>query len=210
MVAAAAASWGTWTLFLYPTHLPAQVTMPIIFFVMGLASLAFVRREQPAVWDRRTYALLAANTVFDAANGLAFFAAYDRHAVAIAVLTHYAAPILNALAAPYIDGVRVRGTRAAAAVALGGLVIVLEPWSSPSAGVLVTAALGFASAVFYAGNVFAVRRLAARIGAARSMAYHSLAAGALTAPLGIAWYTDATPSGLALLVAGGIVVGAGA
>jgi len=209
MVAAAAAAWGTWSLFLFPTHLPAQATMPIIFAVMGLASLPFVGRA-PAVWDRQTYALLAANTVFDAANGVCFFAAYDRTTVAIAVLTHYAAPIIIALAAPRIDGTVVRGTRLAAAVALGGLVIVLEPWRSPSAGALTGAALGLASAVFYAGNVFAVRRLATRIGAGRAMAYHSLAAGALVAPLGIPWYRDATAHGLALLVAGGILVGAGA
>ena len=30
LVAVAAASWGTWSLFLRPTHLPATVTTPII------------------------------------------------------------------------------------------------------------------------------------------------------------------------------------
>jgi drug/metabolite transporter (DMT)-like permease len=210
MVAAAAASWGTWTLFLYPTHLPAQATMPIIFLVMGISSLAFVGIDGPATWDRKAYWLLAANTVFDAANGVCFFAAYDHKTVAIAVLTHYAAPIVIALAAPYIDGTTVRGTRPAAAIALGGLVIVLEPWRSPTTGALAAAALGLASALFYAGNVFAVRRLAARVGAARAMSYHSLAAAVLTAPLGLAWYGDATPRGLALLAAGAILIGTGA
>ncbi len=208
MVAVAAASWGTWSLFLFPTGLPAQATMPIIFLVMGISSLAFVRRERDATWDRTTYWLLAANTIFDAGNGVCFFSAYDHTTIAIAVLTHYAAPIVIALAAPYVDGVTIRGTRLAAAVALSGLVIVLEPWRSSHG--LLGAALGFASALFYAGNVFSVRRLAARIGAARAMAYHSLLAAAITAPLGLAWYGRATPRALALLALGGIVVGTGA
>jgi len=207
MVAVAAASWGTWSLFLYPTRLPAQATMPIIFLVMGVSSLIFVRGEAPPRWDRRTWWLLAANTVFDAGNGVCFFAAYDRTSVAIAVLSHYAAPILIALAAPRIDGRTVRGTRPAAAVALAGLVIVLEPWHSPAAGALAGAALGVMSAVFYTGNVFVVRRLAERISAPRAMAYHSLLAAAVTAPLGIPYYPDATLDGLALLALGAIVVG---
>jgi drug/metabolite transporter (DMT)-like permease len=123
------------------------------------------------------------------------------------VLTHYVAPILIALAAPRIDGTTARGTRPAAIVALVGLVIVLEPWRSAASGAVAGAALGLASAVFYAGNVFAVRRLAARIGAPRAMAYHSLVAALITAPLGIRYYPDATMDGLALLTLGGIVVG---
>ena len=115
MVAAAACGWGTWSLFLFPTGLPAQATMPLIFLVMGISSLAFVRGELVPQWDRRTYGLLAANTVCDAANGVCFFSAYDHTTVAIAVLTHYVAPILIALAAPRIDGTTVRGTRPPAA-----------------------------------------------------------------------------------------------
>ncbi len=38
MVAAAAASWGTWSLFLRPTHLPANVTSPILFVVMAIVA----------------------------------------------------------------------------------------------------------------------------------------------------------------------------
>jgi len=210
MVACAAAGWGTWSLFLFPTRLPAQATMPIIFFVMGVASLPFIRRDDAPVWDRDVWWLLAANTIFDAANCVCFFSAYDHTTVAIAVITHYAAPIVIALVAPMIDGTTAPGTRPAAAIALGGLVILLEPWQSPSAGALVGAALGFASALFYAGNVFVTRRLAARIGAGRAMAYHSLLAAAITAPLGIAWYGRVTFGSLALLAGGAITIGSGA
>ena len=52
LVAIAAASWGTWSLFLRPTHLPATVTTPIIFLVMGLVTLPVALRAPPVAWDR--------------------------------------------------------------------------------------------------------------------------------------------------------------
>src|SRR5438874_2193852 len=102
MVVLAAASWGTWSLFLRPTNLPATTTSPILFAVMGLATLPFALRGPRVRWDRTTAALVVANAAFDALNVLAFFAAISTTTVAIAVLTHYAAPILIALAAPTI------------------------------------------------------------------------------------------------------------
>src|SRR5581483_3156093 len=177
MVALAAASWGTWSLFLRPAHLPSTVTVPIVFLVMAIAALPTALAGPRTVWDRTTVALLLANAGFDGLNLIFFFGAIDRTTVAIAVLTHYLAPILIALAAPRIDGVASPGARPAAAVALTGLLIVLEPWHAPAAGAVVGALLGAASAVCYAGNVFTVRRLAARIGASRALAYHSAIAG---------------------------------
>src|SRR5690606_23849721 len=120
--------------------------------------------------------LILANTAFDAANLLTFFAAIDYTTVAIAVLSHYVAPIMIALAAPYVDRTPVRGVVPAAFVALAGLVIVLEPWSTPAEGAVIGVALGVSSAVCYTGNMFVVRRLALRIGASKAMAYHSLIA----------------------------------
>src|SRR3569623_802054 len=118
MVAVAAAGWGTWSLFLRPTGLPAVVTTPILFLVMGVAGIPLMLREPAVRWDRRAFALLAGYTAFDLLNVLAFFSAMNHTTVAVAVLTHYAAPILIALAAPKIDGTNARGTRPAAAVAL--------------------------------------------------------------------------------------------
>jgi len=45
MVAVAAAGWGTWSLFLLPTGLPAVVTTPIMFLVMGIAGIPLMLRE---------------------------------------------------------------------------------------------------------------------------------------------------------------------
>ena len=208
MVAAAAASWGTWSLFLYPTGLPSQVTTPIVFAVMGLVALPLALRESAAVWDRTTFALLVGNTLFDALNVVTFFAALDTTTVAIAVITHYLAPILIALAAPRIDGVVARGARPAAIVALGGLAIMMEPWHVPGSGVVLGAALGLISAVCYAGNVFVVRRLAARIGAARAVAYHSLLAAVVVAPFALGKLGAVTAVDLARLATGGATIGA--
>jgi drug/metabolite transporter (DMT)-like permease len=209
MVTLAAASWGTWSLFLRPTGLPSTVTSPILFAVMGLVALPFALRSPPARWDRRTVVLLVANAGFDALNVVAFFAAIEHTTVAIAVLTHYVAPILIALAAPRIDGASARGVGPATVVALAGLVVVLQPWEAPGDGALIGAALGLVSAVCYAGNVFVVGRVALRIGAPRQMAYHSLIAAALLAPFALGHLHEVSGADLALLVTGAATIGAG-
>jgi drug/metabolite transporter (DMT)-like permease len=99
MVTIAAASWGTWSLFLRPTGLPALVTSPLIFLVMALVTFPLALRETRAVWSRRAVGLLLANAAFDALNLVSFFAAMEYTTVAIAVITHYLAPILIAVAA---------------------------------------------------------------------------------------------------------------
>lgn len=208
MVTLAAASWGTWSLFLRPTGLPGTVTAPLIFLVIALAPLPFTWRLPRVRWDRATVALLLANGAFNAVNMATFFGALSHTTVAIAVLTHYLAPILVALAAPRIDGVANPAAGRAAVVALLGLVIVLEPWHAPPAGAVFGAVLGLISAVCYAGNVFTVRRVAARIGAVRAMSYHSLVAAVVLIPFAIGDLGAVTLPDLGLLLAGGATLGA--
>ena len=210
LVAIAAASWGTWSLFLRPSGLPARVTSPLLFAVMGVVTLPFALREPRARWDRELALLVAANAACDAVNVVAFFAAIAKTTVAIAVLTHYAAPILVALAAPRVDGVVVRGARIAALVALAGLAIVMEPWHDIAPDAVVGAVLGLISAVAYAGNVFVVRRLATRIGAVRQMSYHSLVAAAVLAPIGACAFATVSARDAALVAAGSATIGAAA
>jgi drug/metabolite transporter (DMT)-like permease len=204
LVLASAAAWGTWSLFLRPTHLPGIVTTPIVFATMAIVGFPLSLREPAARWDRGTVALLAANAVADALNVACFFTAIDYTTVQIAVLSHYATPILVALAAPRVDRVTTPGARPAAAVALAGLVIILEPWTAPADGAIVGAALGLASAVCYATNVFVVRRLVDRIGSARATSYHSAAAALLLLPFAAAGLPDIAPRALAIVVAGAI------
>lgn len=207
-VAGAACLWGTWSLFLRDTGLPATVTTPMMLLFVGLWSLPVAWREPPARWDRAALALIAANTVFDAINVVTFFAALDRTTVAIAVLTHYLAPILVALSAPRIDGTITDGAPAAALVATVGLSLLLEPWRDAGAGAWAGAALGGISAVAYAGNVFVVRRLVPRIGAGRTIAYHSLAAAALLAPLGLGAAAQIEARDVAVMAGASLVLGA--
>lgn len=204
MVLVSAAAWGTWTLFLRPTHIPGIATTPIVFATMAIVGFPLALREPAARWDRTTIALLAANAVADALNVVCYFTALDYTTVQIAVLSHYATPILVALAAPRVDGVATPGARPAAAVALGGLVVILEPWNAPADGALAGAALGLASAVCYATNVFVVRRLVTRVGAARAMSYHSAGAALLLLPLAAPHFAAITAPALGLVVAGAI------
>ena len=208
LVAVAAASWGTWSLFLRPAHLPATVSTPIMLLVMGVVTLPAALRAPRVAWDRATVGLVVANAAFDALNIIAFFSALEVTTVEIAVLTHYFSPIMIALAAPRIDGVVTPGARPAAAVALAGLVVILEPWHAPAGGAVLGAALGVASAVCAAGNLFTVRRLAVRIGAARALCYHALLAAAAMAPLAARHAGELTGPRLGLIAAGSVVLGA--
>ncbi len=209
MVALAAASWGTWSLFLRPTGLASTVTSALIFVVMGLATLPLALRLPRATWDRRAVVLLVVNAAFDALNIVTFFAAIEVTTVAIAVLSHYIAPILIALLAPRIDGVSTRGAGPAALVALAGLVIVLEPWRAPAEGAVAGAILGALSALCYAGNMFTVRRLALTVGPTKAMSYHSLIAAAVMAPFAIGAADMIEVADVGLLAAGAVTIGAG-
>ena len=209
MVTLAAASWGTWSLFLRPTGLPAEITTPVIFLVMGLVALPLALRSPRGTWDRKTIGLLFLNAAFDALNIITFFAAIAETTVAIAVLTHYVAPILIALAAPWIDRVRTPGARPAAAIALLGLVVILEPWREAAPGAMVGALLGVSSAICYTGNMFTVHRLVVRIGAGRAMSYHSLIVAVVASPLLILFGDAISGPDLALLAIGAATIGAG-
>jgi drug/metabolite transporter, DME family len=207
LVAGAASSWGLWSLVLRPTELPATVTGTLLFWLMVAWTLPFALRGPRVQWTRRTAWLLAGNVVFDGINVLTFFAALDRTTVAIAVITHYAAPVLVAVAAPRIDGVRVPHAVLAALVALGGLALVLEPWRGATGG-WDGAALGLVSAVAYAGNVFVVRRLTTEIGPVRVMCFHSVGSGLLLLPFAIGGFAAVEVTDLALLALGTLTIGA--
>lgn len=208
-VATAAGLWGLWSLVLRPTGLPATVTSPLVLLFVALWALPAALREPPPRWDRTTAALLVANALLDAVNFTTFFAALEHTTVAIAVLTHYLAPVLVAVAAPRVDRTVTPGAPAAALVATLGLALVLEPWRTDTAGgTWLGATLGATSAAAYAANVFVVRRLGARLGAARALSYHAFLAVAVLAPLGAGGLAAVEARDLALLAGGSLVLGA--
>lgn len=205
-VAIAAASWGTWSVFLRPAELPAATAGVLVLVVMAIATAPAALRAHPVVWDRATVGLLVGNALFDAVNVLTFFAAMQETTVAVAVLTHYLAPVLVALAAPWIDRQRVPGAAAAAVISVAGLTLVLEPWTSTAAPL--GAIYGAVSAVAYAGNVFVVRRLSLRIGAPRAICYHALLAALVMAPFALVAGGAPTVGGVAWLALGAVLTGA--
>lgn len=207
MVALAAASWGTWSLFLRPLGLPSVVTSWFTLVGMAVFALPFALRGPRPTWTRAAVALVVANAAFDTLNLLSYFAAIEHTTVAIAVLTHYLAPILVAIASPWIDRSRARGVAPAAVVALAGLVIVLEPWSAPAGGAA-GPIYGLISAVCYAGNVFAVRRLAVAIGPARAMSYHSAIAAVALLPLAWSGLGQVSATDVAWLATAAATIGA--
>jgi len=194
LILAAAISWGTWSLWLRPTGLPSEVTTPILFLAMALGAWPLMLRERAPRWSKRAVLLLVAFGVSDAINVGTFFAAMSVTTVAIAVLTHYAAPVIVALLAPRIDGVHVPHAKLAALLALAGLTIVLQPWrelegdavagsAGSTADVVLGATLGLVSACAYASNVFLARRLTEDLGASRTLGLHSVIAALLLLPL---------------------------
>jgi drug/metabolite transporter (DMT)-like permease len=207
-VAAAASSWGLWALFVRPAGLPAATSSLLVFATMGVVVLPLALRRAPAAWSRRAWLLVVANGVFDALNVLTYFAALRETSVAIAVMTHYLAPVFIAVLAPWVERERVPGAVPGALVAMAGLLLVLQPQHGVSSADLTGAALGAASAVAYCGNVFVVRRLTPLIGATRTMSYHSFVAALIMVPFAID--AGVTPGGeqVAWVVSGAVVLGA--
>jgi drug/metabolite transporter (DMT)-like permease len=207
-VAAAAASWGLWALFVRPAALPAATFSLLVFVTMGLVLLPLALRDAPATWSRRAVLLLVANGLCDALNVLTYFAALQRTSVAIAVMTHYLAPVLIAALAPWVERERVPGAVPGTLIALTGLMMVLQPHEGVSSADLAGALLGAASAVAYCGNVFVVRRLTPLIGAPRTMSYHSFIGAAIMAPFAI--HAGVTPGAESLgwVVSGAVTIGA--
>jgi DME family drug/metabolite transporter len=132
--------------------------------------------------------------------------------VAVAVLTHSFAPIFVALAAPFIDGQRVRGAAMASIVAVSGIGLVLRPWevNALQGDVQIGAAFGLLSALAYATNVFLSRRLTIAIGAARTMGLHAFGAALLLLPLAITTPSNVELLDIGVLAFAAVVLGVGA
>ncbi len=121
--------------------------------------------------------------VGDALNAYFFFKAYQRTSVAIAVLTHYLAPLFIAIGAPLLLRERPsRRTYVAVGTGFAGLVLLLEPWRAASHPTDFSgAAFGASSAVFYASNVLFTKRLTGTFSGSEQMFFHCFVAFPLLA-----------------------------
>ncbi|HET9452377.1 MAG TPA: DMT family transporter [Aggregicoccus sp.] len=205
MVVTAAVLWGCWSLFLRPSGLSGPQCAFVAMAVMSLPAPLLWRQWARA--DGRARRALVLLGLADTGNLILYFAAVQRGPVSVAVLTHYLAPLLVALSAPWLLGER-RSARAllAAPLTLGGLALVLGGRGGFS---LETALLGGGSALFFAAIILCSKDAA--------RAFTPLAVTALHAPLSalgvLAVYGgEALPGalgpGVALVVLGSGVCGA--
>lgn len=154
----AASSWGTWPLIVHHGHQSGLVVGFLTMLVMAVPAIGLGRQLRTA--DRGAFLALAVIGVADAANVALYFSALEAGPVVVAVLTHYLAPVLVALAAPMLLG-EPRSTRAVLALPamLVGLFFVL-PSTSEAGSASTAALLGGLSAIAYAALVLATRRAA--------------------------------------------------
>jgi drug/metabolite transporter (DMT)-like permease len=180
-VALAAASWGTWALFLRGHGLPPVWQALMILTTIALAALpqalrvSLRRPPRGAGWGLLGLAALA-----DAGNYFCYFAALDRGPIALAVLTHYLAPVVVAAFAPLLLREQLPArTRAALAVSLCGLaLLVLGDGGLPYASVA-TAVLGVSSALCYGASTLVTKKLLDTFAPSEVLAYHCLLSAAL-------------------------------
>lgn len=176
MVAVGTILWGCWPLFLRPAGLTGPQSALLVMAIMSLPIPFVFRRE--AFRDRRATLALGVLSLCDAANAALYFAALQRGPVTVAVLTHYLAPLLIALAAPWVLRER-RSPRAllGAPLTLAGLALILgtpqdgaDPW---------TALLGGGSAFFFMANVLASKEAARSFSPLAINSLHALPSGLL-------------------------------
>lgn len=219
-IAAAASLWGLWSLFFKgaeraaaTTPVTAQAEAIVVLAVMMVALLprALLNLRTAPARGRAAWLRVALIGALDGLNFLCFLLAMQRTTVAIAVLTHYLAPVVVALLAPVLlrEPWRLR-TFGAVALALSGLFLLLQPWAQPpSARTLSGALLGAASAVCYGGNVVLQKMLMPRFSAWELGAFSkptALMVLLLAMPSMDALALEPAP--LAWLVAGGLLCGA--
>lgn len=206
LIAVAATLWGTWPLYTRAGG-PAGVSIGFLALVVMALPAPFVFKRAAFADRGAVWALLLVGLA-DAGNMVLYFSALERGPIVVAVLSHYLAPTLVALAAPALLGER-GSPRAlwASPVVLAGLALVLNQGSS-AAGWGVTALLGGGSAIFYAGVVLGSRRAARSFTPIAVMSLHAaLSALILFLALGRQVIPASVDRGLAIVLFGCVVNG---
>lgn len=206
LIAVAASLWGTWPLYTRAGG-PAGVSIGFLALTVMALPAPFVFKRAPFADRGAVWALLLVGLA-DAANVVLYFSALERGPVVVGVLSHYLAPTLVALTAPLL--LRESGSpRAlwASPVVLLGLALVLGAGESTQ-GSLQTAALGGASAIFYAGVVLGSRRAARAFSPIAVMSLHAaISALGLALVFGREVLPTAANQGLAIVLFGCVVNG---
>jgi DME family drug/metabolite transporter len=181
-VALAASGWGTWALFLRGKGVPPSWQSVLILTVIALAALPSALAAKRGRRSVTAWAVMGIAALTDAGNYICYFGALDRGPIALAVLTHYLAPVVVAALAPVVLreklGWRTVAALCASLVGLG--LLVLGDGGLPQAA-LPTAALGALSALFYGGNTLVTKKLFDDFEPAEVLSWHCFAAALLVA-----------------------------
>ena len=183
-LAAVCTFWGTIPLLAAWTGLPPVV---LVFGRVWLAAaglglwLAVRRPPGPAPFSARRFRVLAVGSVL-ALHWTAMFAGYDQAPDSTVAFVIFLAPVLIALAAPFVLDEPL-GARTAVALAVGvaGFVVLAGPdLEGPSAGGVAWAAL---SGITFAGLVLAAKPLSQLYGGLRLTFMEMVVAGVVLVPL---------------------------
>lgn len=204
-VAVAACTWGFWGLAIRQSGQSGLHVPCIVLASVALLGIPLLPRRLPP--DRACWLALAATGVTDAANTYLYFESLARGPQPVAVLSHYLAPILVAALTPLLLHTRApRVTWLALPVSLVGLGLLLGPEALSLGRASTTAALGAASAVFYALQVLIQKKFAGRMTPGELLVWHAGFAALFLLPMALR-ETMPPLSGALWLVGGGFVGG---
>jgi drug/metabolite transporter (DMT)-like permease len=181
-VALAATAWGTWPIFLRRAEAGGRIhpavesalVMSILTLVSGVFCIWDRVRSKASFWQWGGIVWLG---IADAMNVVLFFRAYQTTSVAVAVTTHYLAPLFVALAAPLVLGEPLtRKLFGAVALSFVGLLLLLAPRVGSNGAAGFGALFGSLSAAFYASNVLVNKRITNVFSGSELSFYHGLVA----------------------------------
>ncbi len=216
LVALAACTWGTWPLILQHAEsygkIPSALESALVMLVLTLVAGPLALRDRVHVRaSLRGWVGVAWLGFADAMNIVLYFRALQLASVAVAVLTHYLAPLFVAVAAPIIlREHRDARTSVAVLVSFLGLAFLLEPWGAAHRpGDAMGALFGAGSAFFYASNVLANKRLVGEFSGSEMMFFHGLVATPLLVAM-VPWaaWSSLDPRAFGYLLFGALGPGA--
>jgi drug/metabolite transporter, DME family len=214
LVVAGASLWGSLGAFFRTAesiHRPAPAAEAFVVFVAMLVVGApfSLRAKGPVPKDAFTWGRLALLGACEAGSFLSYAAAMQKTSIAVASLTHYAAPILVCFCAPVVLGERLSPrAKLALPVCVAGLVLLTAPWRGGEAARWTGAMLGLLSAVFFAANLLLTRSLSATLSPPRIVAWPKPFALLVLALFLDRGALSLAPAAASILAVGGVVAGA--
>ncbi len=182
----------------------------VVFVAMAVVAAPFAARAATTVrFDLGVWGRLMMLGACEAGSFLSYAAAMQKTTLAVASLTHYVAPVLVCMAAPWILQERVSPrAKVALPVCLAGLVLLCAPWRGGEAAQWTGAMLGLLSAVFFAANLMLTKGLARHVPPTIIVAFPKPFALLVLAAFLDARALSMAPSAYVVLAVGGIVAGA--